>query len=212
MIKIKSPLGMSMRKQARCPPLSQTSQRMKTSVHKTRRHTNCQYENYKKRTVVAALGDVAYEARDIVDTRRDLGRRAGFIVRLIRLRAELIVALRRLRAELIVALRLGAIGRLATFGAAAAEHARAEPLGRRDVPSRAPVRRARRRCPSRGGPGVVIGGGCLGVFRIFWRSQMRVGSAPLNKTQSQHWMANSQRIKINAHPLPPPAPLQSMLS
>ena len=158
MIKIKSPLGMSMRKQARCPPLSQTSQRMKTSVHKTRRHTNCQYGNYKKRTVVAALGDVAYEARDIVDTRRDLGRRAGFIVRLIRLRAELIVAL-----------RLGAIGRLATFGAAAAEHARAEPLGRRDVPSRTPVRRVRR-CPSRGGPGVVIGGGCLGVFRIFWRS------------------------------------------
>ena len=128
-----------MRKQARCPPLSQTSQRMKTSVHKTRRHTNCQYENYKKRTVVAALGDVAYEARDIVDTRRDLGRWTGFIVRLA-LRAGFIVALVRLRAEFIVALRLGAIGGLATFAGAAAEHARAEPLGRGYVSSRTGVR------------------------------------------------------------------------
>ena len=148
---------MSILKQARCPPLSQTSQRMKTSVHKTRRQYNCQYENYNKRTVVAALGDIAYEARDIVDTHRDLGRRAWFIVRLA------------LRAELIVRLALGAIGGLATFGAAAAEHARAEPLGCCDVPSRTGVRRARR-CSSRGGPGVVIGGGCLGVVRIFWRS------------------------------------------
>ena len=138
---------MSILKQARCPPLSQTSQRMKTSVHKTRRQYNCQYENYNKRTVVAALGDIAYEARDIVDVCRLLdvcdstsgfGRRAELIVRLIRLRAELIVALA-LRAEFIVALRLGAIGGLAIAGAAA-EHARAEPLGRCHVPSRTGVR------------------------------------------------------------------------
>ena len=140
--------------------MSQTSQRMKTSSSLTTKHdVNSLIARTNIKINSPALGDGAYEARDIVDIRRlrdicdstsGFGRRAGFIVRLIRLRAGFIVrlalragfivALVRLRAEFIVALRLGAIGGLATFAGAAAEHARAEPLGRGYVSSRTGVR------------------------------------------------------------------------